>query len=674
MKLSEKIFLGRWFPFLLLLIMICTWAIQLPQVGFYLDDWVSLSGYDQGGYQALLDYSINDSRPVIMAWVLSMDFKIAGTSKIAWQIYSLFWRFLAGVISWALIRRLWPECKEIAAISAILFSIFPFFKHQALSITYNQIWMQYPVILGSFLLTAAAIQTQNMRKRIPLFLISAVLSAFQLLVTEYYLTFELLRIGIIWFALRPKKLAIKKRIQKTILYELPFLFIFFAYFFYRFFIMPKLIHDRNELEILQQTDGVLSMVVFVIQRMIQYITESVWGIWYRSINPANFDLTKKNTQAACAVGFLIAVLIFLILFRLRKKKQLFSDTIDSREIFLLGMAAAVIGFLPGIAIDKTPSSTFLYHDRFLIPSFWGISLSIAAAAATCLNGNVKKILILAALCGISTFFQIQNSATYRYAWESQQKFQWQMKWRVPDLQENTAILGDAIIASYMGGWADGGMVFEMYGKNTGHKPTPYWYFNMSGKDFWQEIREGLPLGYTTKMFETNMDSKNSVVITKPEWDRCLWLLDEADLKNPYIDPKMKELIPYQNKSRILYNSGYQMPTEIFGSDFRHDWCYYYEKAALAVDLGDYETVFRLHDEAIANGYNMLKPVEMTPFIRGAAMSGNWEQAAQWTIDASIEPHITWEYFKNLWELLFRDTVDSPARSAALEKITSVIQP
>jgi hypothetical protein len=166
-----------------------------------------------------------------------------------------------------------------------------------------------------------------------------------------------------------------------------------------------------------------------------------------------------------------------------------------------------------------------------------------------------------------------------------------MKWRVPDLQENTAILGDAIIASYMGGWADGGMVFEMYGKNTGHKPTPYWYFNMSGKDFWQEIREGLPLGYTTKMFETNMDSKNSVVITKPEWDRCLWLLDEADLKNPYIDPKMKELIPYQNKSRILYNSDYQMPAEIFGSDFRHDWCYYYEKAALAVDLGDYETVY-----------------------------------------------------------------------------------
>ena len=35
--------------------------------------------------------------------------------------------------------------------------------------------------------------------------------------------------------------------------------------------------------------------------------------------------------------------------------------------------------------------------------------------------------------------------------------------------------GDAIIASFMGGWADGAMVFEMYG-NDGYNPTPYWYF------------------------------------------------------------------------------------------------------------------------------------------------------------------------------------------------------
>lgn len=674
MRFFEKILLGRWFPVLLLFIMVCTWGIQLPHYGFYLDDWVSLSGYDQGGYQALLDYSVNDSRPVIMAWVLTMDFKIAGTSKLAWQIYSLFWRFLAGVVSWALIRRIWPRRKEIAAVSAIIFSIFPFFKHQALCITYNQIWMQYPIILGSFLLTVIAIQTETRWKKNLFFALSCLMSAFQLLVTEYYLTLELARICLIWFALEPDKKTIGKRTKETLKNYFPYLIILAAYFLYRFFIMPTLIHDRNEIELLQKTSGFFQLVLYLAQMFIQYVTESVLGVWYRSLDPANFDLSKLNTQAACGIGLLIALIIFLIISRLRKKKELFPADQDSQSILILGLIAAVLGFFPGIAIDKSPSSAFIYHDRFLIPSFWGISLSVVAMAASWLNGSRKKIVLLSTICGICVFFQIQNSASYRYAWESQQNFQWQMKWRVPDLKEDTAVLGDAIIASFMGGWADGGMVFEMYGKNSGYKPTPYWYFNMEGKDFWKEIREGQPFSYKTKIFEMTMDSENVVVLTKPEWDRCLWLLDEADLKNPYIETYMRDLAPYQNKSRILFDSDYRMPPEVFGSDYRHDWCYYYEQGAAAVDRGDYETTLELYEEAAKLGYSMKKPVEMTPFIRAAALSGQWDLAAELTGKAGTEPHITWEYFKNLWELLFRDTPESAERVAALEKISTFINP
>jgi hypothetical protein len=171
-----------------------------------------------------------------------------------------------------------------------------------------------------------------------------------------------------------------------------------------------------------------------------------------------------------------------------------------------------------------------------------------------------------------------------------------------------------------------------------------------------------------------MDSENVVILTKPEWDRCLWLLDEADLKNPYIETYMRDLIPYQNKSRILFDSDYQMPPEVFGSDYRHDWCYYYEQGAAAVDRSDYGRAVGLYEEAAELGYSMKKPVEMTPFIRAAALSGEWDKAAQWTIDASYEPHITWEYFKNLWDLLFRDTIESSERTAALEKINNYINP
>ena len=45
---------GKWFPLLLIAVMACTYAIQIPQLGFYLDDWVSIAAYDQGGEKGLL--------------------------------------------------------------------------------------------------------------------------------------------------------------------------------------------------------------------------------------------------------------------------------------------------------------------------------------------------------------------------------------------------------------------------------------------------------------------------------------------------------------------------------------------------------------------------------------------------------------------------------------------
>ncbi len=674
MRLTEKLFLGRWFPVLLLLVMICTWAIQIPYVGYYLDDWIFLTGYHQGGFQGLLDYSIDDSRPVSLALVYYPVFKLIGTGKLAWQIYVLFWRFLAGIVSWALIRRVWPQRKDIAAISAILFAIFPFFKHQAFPIAYYQVWMQSPVILTSFLLTVMAIQTDSRRKKVFFHTLACLLSAFQLMVTEYYLTLELARLCLIWFVSQPVEKGRREKIRAVISTWLPYLLVFIAYCLYRFFVMPALINDRNEIELLSENPGFFQLLLHLAQMLVQYATESIWGVWYRSIDPANFDLAKLNTKAALGMAAAVMGLLLLILFRLRKRQELFREGSDAQQILLFAVIATVLGFFPGMAIDKNPSSTALYHDRFLIPSFWGISLGVTAFAVSCLNRRVLKAAVVVLACGISVFFQIQNSANYRYAWENQQNFQWQLKWRAPDLKENTAVLGDAIIASFMGGWADGAMVFEMYGKQTGHKPTTYWYFNMGGRDYWKEIWEQLPFEYNRKIYETNIAPQDVVVVTKSEWDRCLWLLDEADMKNPYLPAYMRDLIPHQNKDRIDFDSDYQMPPEVFGTDYRHDWCYYYEQGAAGVDRRDYSAVLDLYEEAAAQGYSMKKPVEMTPFIRAAAATGDWDLAAELTIvGGSLEPHITWEYFSNLWELLYRDTDDSPERAEAFESIQDVIR-
>ena len=80
------------------------------------------------------------------------------------------------------------------------------------------------------------------------------------------------------------------------------------------------------------------------------------------------------------------------------------------------------------------------------------------------------------------------------------------------------------------------------------------------------------------MYEFKADSENVLVVTKPEWGKCAWVIDEADLDNPYLEPGVKPYVRYQNKSRIILESDHQMPVDIFGSDYIHDRCYYFEKA------------------------------------------------------------------------------------------------
>lgn len=678
MKIKNTIrdaFNGKFFPILLLLIMILTWGIQVSRYGFYLDDWIYLSAYDQGGFQGLLDYSINDSRPGLLAWVITFGFKLLGNNRLYWQLYTLFWRFVGGMFCWLLLRKLWRRDQQVATFSAILFMIFPFFKHQAFSIAYHLQWLQYALLLASFTFMIIAIQTENKSKRVLLLILSYLTSVIQLFSTEYFLTLELIRPLLIWFVLRDKCQNTRKRLIQTVKWALGYWLLLLLFGVLRFIVMPNITRDRNSLEWLRDFESPWQTIRYLFQLFLEYIVESVWGVWYRSIDPANLDFKLPIMQAALLISFAIFSLLLFIFSRSKAGESDREDETTGNEIIFVGIIATLLGFLPGIAIDKSPSTPFIYHDRFLIPSFWGISIATVAVISGWMKGFNRKVFLLSLLCGAAVFFQIKNSLYYRAAWENQQNFHWQLKWRVPDLKQGTAVLGDAIIASFMGGWADGAMLLEMYGKQNGHNPTPYWYFTVSEGDFRNEFEQKLPLGYANKIFDFQANYGDFIVITKPEWDRCLWFLEEFDQYNPYIQPHTKALIPLQNKDRILYASEYQMPVGIFGKDYQHDWCYYYENAARQLDTHGYANAIALYRESVKQNLAFKNPVEMTPFIRAAALTGEWELAAEITQKAAAaEPHITWEYFSKVWEVLLLNTKESAKREAAYQKILPVISP
>ena len=667
-NIRTELLCGKGFPILLLAVMACAFAIQIPQLGFYLDDWVSIASFDQGGEAGLMAFGINDSRP-FETWVMAKFFAVLGTGVLQWQLITLFWRFAAALAGKWLLRNVWPERKAEAGFISLLFGVFPYFKHQPICIAYFIILMHYFTILLSFCFTVKALLSDKKPVRILFFLLSWLTSLFHLACLEYYLSLEAARLLLIFFVLRKQQgTDLRKTIRKSVLLFLPHVLILAAILAYRFVYIPSLSADVRPIKLLSRYPGI-KIILHLFSLLLQYLTESFFGVWYRSINPLELDLTVRNAQLGFGLGLIAAVFVFLLL-----RSAVRDHTADRShyEMLAFGAAAMLLGYLPGMMIDVSPASNSAYHDRFLLPSFWGIAIFTITWMSLVFQNRTLRFVLFSGMICLSIFFQIQNAFMYRYSWKYQQQFQWSMKWRVPDLEPNTAVFSDGAVASFMGGWADSSMLFEMYGKKQGITPTPYWYVSVADGSYLPVLEAGDPITIKSKMFLFEGEPQNILLVTKPEYGKCTWVLDEADAYNPYLESGIEAYIPYQNKSRIITESDHKLPETIFGTDYIHDWCYYFEKADLAADRGNYEETLRLFDEASSAGISFGNPTEMRPFIKAAAFTGDWDRALEWSETANAkQPDKTTAYFANLWALLDRDTADSAAKEEAVLRAAEI---
>ena len=75
----------------------------------------------------------------------------------------------------------------------------------------------------------------------------------------------------------------------------------------------------------------------------------------------------------------------------------------------------------------------------------------------------------------------------------------------------------------------------------------------------------------------------------------------------------------------------EMPAALFGKEPAHTWCYYYEKAELARQVGDWITVTSLGNEARAQGFVPGDALEWLPFIEGYVITGDYQDAREISI-------------------------------------------
>jgi hypothetical protein len=139
----------------------------------------------------------------------------------------------------------------------------------------------------------------------------------------------------------------------------------------------------------------------------------------------------------------------------------------------------------------------------------------------------------------------------------------------------------------------------------------------------------------------NLDK--AVVLYIKDANACLRMLSDAH-RNEYphnIPSSVRRLAPYSHADQIrLSNGGVTPPETIFGSEPEHTWCYYFQKAELARQQGDWERVAELGDETRKRGFEPKDLSEWVPFIEGYAQMARCNDALALAERAQAELRIS----------------------------------
>ena len=137
------------------------------------------------------------------------------------------------------------------------------------------------------------------------------------------------------------------------------------------------------------------------------------------------------------------------------------------------------------------------------------------------------------------------------------------------------------------------------------------------------LEPNIPITFNYRTVPFYGNTSQAVVIYMPRGG-CLRVLDPAQ-GDMEIYSKLPDVltnaIPLSDPSRIITDPN-PAATPMFFPEPKHEWCYYFTKAELAQQMGDYQKVVSLGNEAISLGYKPTDQNEWLVFIKAYALTGD----------------------------------------------------
>ncbi|MCG2787309.1 MAG: hypothetical protein L6461_19650 [Anaerolineae bacterium] len=628
----------------LVLILLCVLAygIMIPWLGHVYEEWHFIYYNSLDGGNGLNDIFHYDGHPQSI-WFYKLAFTILGISPAAWHLFSLANKLLSVIMFWVLLNELWSEKVKQTFTVALLFGIYPFFTLQAFPIAYSEVWFSFFVLWLSFFLSIKAIRQPKYFWQWTLLAILA--KTAHVFSSEYTWFLEILR-PLLFFLVFSNDLAITKRVRSTILAWLPYFAFFFTSIIWRgFFYQPLRKSFRVNHSIFENP---LDAVINMLRHMIPDSLLTLFSSWQLTINPNFFDFFRIENLFVSVVMMVGGGLTYLYLKTEKDVQKPVTNDKWRNQAILLGIAGIIVGLLPSyIAGYAIYLSAWPGNARLAIAAFPGAALILTAMLDSMLKTKAKFITI-AIIAALMIGWQIRAANDFREIWKNEAKFFRQVTWRIPNMKPGTTVAylsshkpifspdSPAQIAAGNDYTVALALNFLYEGKTSHQGKLPYWF--LSDRAFSQLVEQINPEAsfreqHATLFFEGN--TKN--VLAFENNGECIHLLRPEYAQLPKLPPIIRQAAKISDLDLIITEAN-TAPDEILAQILHKqphpEWCYYYQKADLAAQIGDWKEVDRLWQEAQNNFLKPKNGQEFFPFIQSYLKLKNFSVALKLTREAT----------------------------------------
>lgn len=623
---------------LLLIVSAAAFLPMIGRIGYLNDDWYlmySAGAYGPGAFTSI--FSVD--RPA-RALVMIPAYGLFGENTIYYNLSAFFFRLLSAFGLFWLLKILWPRRDALVFGVSLLYLIYPGFLSQHNGIDYQSQMVSLAAAMFSLALSVKAAWMERGWQKSVLFAVSILLVWLYLGLVEYFIGFELFRWGCVFLLSARAGGTLVRKILCTFRLAYPSLagpgiFLIWRLFFFQ--------SERGATDVGLQFERVISSPLravygWVIQTF-QDLLDVMVSAWVIPLSQLRGFIQSWGLALAVAA----AVVVFFAVRRLQGGESLeeAGQARVTREALWLGLLVAVGGLIPVVMVNRQVA--FPFFSRYSLVSSAGVAI-VLSGLLMALKWRALRNGLLALFVLIAMLTHHANTVKAARETAATREFWWQVAWRVPQLEKNTTLIvnypGPVLEEDYFI-WGPANLIYYPEKQNE-KNIQPGVYAALLTPSTIEKVHARERQEYDRrKTITTYANYRNILVLTQAGVNSCVHVLDgtRPEYSTGEWD-RIREVGEYSEIERVLTGESPRTPpTIVFGPEPNHGWCYYYQKADLARQRGDWKKVLEIGEQAFGQGLEPRDLIEWMPFVEAYAVNGDVDRLAELAPFVSSDPYI-----------------------------------